>query len=159
MDTLTWHSAQARFLEYLRRERNLSVETLRAYSSDLRQFASYLSSIHGESGMELDAISPDIIRGYLASIHKKLEKTSRARKLSTLRSFFRYLNSAGLYAENPSELVAHPKITQKMPSFLPVDEVFHFPMPLRTRHCVKGFHGERPETGHFSNHFIRQVSV
>jgi integrase/recombinase XerC len=101
------------------------VETLRAYSSDLRQFGRYLSSVGGQSGMDLNTISPDVIRGYLASIHKKLEKTSRARKLSTLRSLFRYLNSAGLFAENPAELVAHPKITQKMPAFLPVDEVFH----------------------------------
>ena len=44
MDSLTWNSAQALFLQYLRHERNLSEETLRAYASDLRQFAGYVST-------------------------------------------------------------------------------------------------------------------
>jgi integrase/recombinase XerC len=125
MDTVTWTYAEAQFLNYLRHERTLSEETIRAYASDLRQFAGYLASA-GIPGLELDKITPDSIRGYLASVHKTLEKTSRARKLSTLRSFFRYLNSCELYTENPADLVAHPKINQKTPSFLQVDAVFHF---------------------------------
>jgi len=126
VESLTWNRAQSLFLQYLRHERNLSEETLRAYASDLGQFAGYVSTVGGSSAVELKTIGPDIIRGYLASIHRSLEKTSRARKLSALRSFYRYLNSAGIFAENPAELVSHPKIKQKMPSFLPVDAVFHF---------------------------------
>lgn len=126
MDSLTWNRAQTLFLQYLRHERNLSEETLRAYSSDLRQFAGYASTLAGSPVVELKSIGPEIIRGYLASVHKSLEKTSRARKLSALRSFYGYLNSAGIFAENPADLVAHPKIKQKMPSFLQVDAVFHF---------------------------------
>jgi integrase/recombinase XerC len=126
MDTLTWESAQALFLRYLRHERNLSEETLRAYASDLRQFAGFVSSSLGSSPVELKVIGPDIIRAYLASVHKSLEKTSRARRLSALRSFYHYLNSAGIFDENPADLVSHPRIGQKIPSFLPVDAVFHF---------------------------------
>ncbi len=126
MESLTWNSAQAFFLQYLRHERNLSEETLRAYAGDLGQFAGYAAALGGSSEVELKTISPEIIRGYLASVHMLLEKTSRARKLSALRSFFRYLNNAGLLTENPAELVSHPKIKQRMPSFLPVDAVFHF---------------------------------
>ena len=125
MDGLTWNRAQTLFLQYLRHERNLSEETLRAYASDLRQFAGYVSTLVGFSGVELTSIGPEIIRGYLASVHRSLEKTSRARKLSALRSFYSYLNNAGVFTENPADLVAHPRIKQKMPSFLQVDAVFH----------------------------------
>jgi integrase/recombinase XerC len=126
MDSLTWNSAQALFLRHLRHERNLSEETLRAYASDLGQFAEYVSTLEGPSVIEMGQISPEIVRGYLASVHKTLEKTSRARKLSALRSFYRYLNSAGIFSENPADQVTHPRIRQKMPSFLQVDDVFHF---------------------------------
>lgn len=126
MDGPDWDSAQALFLRYLRYERNLSEETLRAYASDLSQFAVYARTLAGPRALEPGSIAPGTIRGYLASVHRSHEKTSRARKLSALRSFYRYLNSAGLLAENPAELVSHPKITQKMPSFLTVDAVFHF---------------------------------
>jgi integrase/recombinase XerC len=126
MDSVTWNSAQADFFQYLRHERNLSEETLRAYASDLRQFGEYVSTLSGSRVVELTMIGPETIRGYLASVHKSLEKTSRARKLSALRSFYRYMNSAGIFSENPADLVAHPKVKQKMVSFLPVDAVFHF---------------------------------
>ena len=126
MQNLTWNDAEARFLKYLRRERNVSEETLRAYAGDLRQFGQFLAERNGAVGTKLDEITPDIIRGFMASVHKRLEKTSRARKLSTLRSLYRYLNSSGIYGENPAELVGHPKIKQKTPHFLLVDAIFHF---------------------------------
>lgn len=126
MDSLVWKSAQALFLNYLRHERNLSEETLRAYASDLSLFAGYVSEVSGSPDVELRMIGPETVRGYLASVHKSLEKTSRARKLSALRSFYRYLNSAGIFDENPADLVSHPRTKQKMPSFLQVDAVFHF---------------------------------
>ena len=121
-----WDSAQELFLQYLRHERNLSEETLRAYASDLSQFAGYARGLAGPGGLQPGSIGAETIRGYLASVHRSLEKTSRARKLSALRSFYRYLISSGLFAENPADLVAHPKIEQKVPSFLTVDAVFHF---------------------------------
>ena len=126
MDSLNWNSAQSLFLQYLRQERNLSEETLRAYANDLRQFAEYVAGLTGSSIVEVKQISAEIVRGYLASVHKTLEKTSRARKLSALRSFYRYLSGVGMVSENPAELVGHPRIRQKMPSFLQVDDVFHF---------------------------------
>jgi integrase/recombinase XerC len=126
MESLTWSKAQALFLRYLQHERNLSGETLRAYASDLRQFAEYVSSLADSPIVEVKQIGPETVRGYFASIHKELEKTSRARKLSSLRSFYRYLNTAGIFGENPAEQVAHPRIRQKMPAFLQVDDIFHF---------------------------------
>ncbi|MDR3567257.1 MAG: tyrosine-type recombinase/integrase [Syntrophobacteraceae bacterium] len=121
-----WDSAQPLFLQYLRYERNLSEETLRAYASDLNQFAGYARALPGAGVLAPGSIGPATIRGYLASVHGSLEKTSRARKLSALRSFYRYLITAGFLAENPAELVGHPRVKQKVPAFLTVDAVFHF---------------------------------
>jgi integrase/recombinase XerC len=138
MESLTWQSAQTLFLQHLRHERNLSEETLRAYASDLGQFSAHVSSYLGLSTVELGKIGPEIIRGYLASVHKSLEKTSRARKLSALRSFYRYLNSAGIFPENPADLVSHPRIRQKIPAFLPVDAVFHLLDTLSRSAILRG---------------------
>lgn len=126
MEAITWKSARGLFLKYLRYERNLSEETLRAYANDLNQFETYVSEVSGSSDPELKDVGPEVIRGYLASVHKTLEKSSRARKLSALRSFYRYLNGAGIFDENPAELVSHPKVRQSMPAFLQVDDVFQF---------------------------------
>lgn len=126
MENITWNAAQTHFLKHLQHERNLSEETIRAYAGDLKQFAIFLATLTDPPGPELRNITSELIRSYFASVHKTMEKTSRARKLSTLRSFYRYLNEIGLYDENPAELVAHPKIKEKMPQFLLVDAVFHF---------------------------------
>ena len=126
MENITWNKAQAMFLQHLLHERNLSGETLRAYASDLGQFVEYVFGLTGSAVAEISQIGPETIRGYFASVHKELEKTSRARKLSTLRSFYRYLNSVGIVGDNPAEQVAHPRIRQKMPAFLQVDDIFHF---------------------------------
>ena len=143
MEPLTWNHAETLFLNYLRHERNLSKETLRAYAADLRQFARHLVSA-GHPNLELRVITPDLIRAYLASVHKSLQKTSRARKLSTLRSFFRYLNDCGIYDENPAEPVSHPKLDQKTPSFLLVDAVFHFLDTLSRASLLEGVSWRKP---------------
>ena len=103
----------------------------------------------GSPVVKLSQISPDIVRGYLASVYKTLEKTSRARKLSALRSFYHYLNSAGIFSENPADLVAHPRIKQKTPSFLQVDSS----LPLSGRPLARGpsarkLMEEGPQLGH-----------
>ena len=159
MDGLTWNRAQTLFLQYLRHERNLSEETLRAYSSDLRQFAGYASTLAGGSAVELKSIGPEIIRGYLASVHRSLEKTSRARKLSALRSFYTYLNSAGIFTENPADQVAHPRIKQKMPSFPRWTLSFTSLTPSPAHRSGTAVPGERPATGPCSNCSTRRVSV
>jgi site-specific recombinase XerD len=107
-----WDSAQTLFLQYLRYERNLSEETVRAYASDLSQFASYARGLVGTGVLEPGAITPETVRGFMVSVYRSLEKASRARKLSALRSFFRYLCGAGFLVENPAELVEiHCKIS------------------------------------------------
>ena len=134
----TWEEYSNRFINHLRFERGLSDETIRAYASDLRQLQEYYFSRTGNEDLKLSDISADFIRGFLASMHKRLEKTSQARKLSTLRTFFRYLDDYDLFDENPADRVASPKTKAKIPSFLDVDDVFHFLDALQKAATVAG---------------------
>jgi len=123
---LSLEQSKTLFLNYLRHERSLSEETSRAYASDLEQFHRYLQKKMQSESIRLSEITPDLIRGFFATIHQDLKNTSRARKLSTLRSFYNYLTDRGWVQENPAQRVASPKIRAKIPAFLDVDEVFHF---------------------------------
>lgn len=115
------------FAVHLRVERALSEETVRAYTSDLRQFHDIASRlIKKKDILSIEHISPTLIRAYLTQLHKNLEKTTQARKLSALRSLYRYLLGNGLARTDPTELIHNPKMRVKLPSFMGVDEVFQF---------------------------------
>ncbi len=125
--SITWQEAAELFLSHLKHERGLSEETLRAYAADLAQFRHYAAGACAEcEDASLDRITVETVRGFLASMHNKLEKTSRARKLSALRTFYRYLNDRDLFRGNPAGNVASPRYKTRIPSFLGVDDVFHF---------------------------------
>lgn len=122
----TWKEAVQRFLAHLRHERALSDETLRAYAGDLGGLGEYFSAKTAMSDPALGELTADVLRGYLASVHSRLEKSSQARKLSAFRSFYAYLNDRELFAGNPVSGLASPKLPRKMPAFLGVDPMFHF---------------------------------
>jgi len=127
MDSLqTLQESADSFLAYLRHERGLSGETLRAYATDLAQLHRYVADKTGKQTVTLAEVGQDAIRGFIASLHRSREKTSQARKLSTLRSFYRYLNESGVIEDNPAAMIAYPKIKARIPSFLGVDNMFHF---------------------------------
>ena len=116
------------FLRYLRVEKNYSGHTLRNYQSDLRQFIAFLGD-RSERKMSSQRINPQEVghldvRAYLASLYKRNAKSSVARKLSTLRSFFAYLVRQGEIKQNPAEMVSAPKMGKAIPNFLQVDETF-----------------------------------
>ncbi len=123
-------SALQNFLLYLRVEKNYSVHTLRNYQSDLRQFAKFMRQRVKESARQDSThMSPDTVgyldvRAYLASLFRRNAKSSVARKLSALRSFFDYLVRQGEVRLNPADMVATPKMGKVIPDFLPVDEAF-----------------------------------
>lgn len=110
------------FLEYLLREKRYSPLTVRAYRSDLAGLVTFLSK-NGFSGGpgELDA---SLIRAYLSEIHASTSARTRARKLSSMRSFYRYLTKRGLVARNVGDEVASPKQPGFLPRALQVDDVF-----------------------------------
>jgi integrase/recombinase XerC len=129
--TLGFRSAIDGFLVYLHRDRNLSEETIRAYAMDLTQMESFAAGRLGKTGVTVQDITVEVIRGYLSSGQKRWQKTSQGRKLSALRSFFRYLNDLEMFHGNPAEGIALPRARSKLPGFLGVDAVFHFLDSLR----------------------------
>jgi len=102
------------FLEALR-NRAVSEHTLLNYESDLRDFQSFLKL--RKTNLELlDHVS---IRDFLSHLYeRKLEKTSVARKLACLRTFFKFLVRDGRLKSNPAELVSSPRLPKKLPSYL-----------------------------------------
>jgi integrase/recombinase XerC len=115
-----------KFLEYLRAVRNASPNTLRSYRADLEQFRSYLSP-GGAEPPGVAGIDHRIIREFLGYLHdQKLEKSSMARKLASLRSFFKFCAREGMIRDNPARLVATPKLPKRLPTVLSAEEMNAF---------------------------------
>jgi integrase/recombinase XerC len=111
------------FLGHLAHERNASVHTIAGYRRDLTQFASYLKARKAD----FRRADPFVVRGFLAHLHEtELRKSSVARKLAALRSFYRYALRRKWVADNPAKVVATPKLDQPIPSFLSEDEMAAF---------------------------------
>jgi integrase/recombinase XerC len=115
--------AVAKYLEYLRSVRNSSPHTVSNYGKDLGQFLSYLSPPGAQPPALVDVRHP-VIREFIAHLHGQgLEKSSIARKLAALRSFFKYCVREGHLKENPARLVPTPKLPKRIPSVLSAEEM------------------------------------
>jgi len=120
------NQAIRKYLEYLRSVRNSSPHTVLNYGTDLEQFSAYLSP-PGVSTPGVAEITHQMIREYVGQLHsQKLEKSSIARKLASLRSFFKYCVREGLLKENPARLVPTPKLPKRIPSVLSAEEMNGF---------------------------------
>jgi len=119
-------TAIAEYLAHLKAERDASAHTLRNYRVDLTQFLAYLQEREGDGRVPAPAgVDHLAIRGFLVRLHgARLAKTSVARKLAALRSFFRFLCRLGRLTANPAELVQSPRLPVRMTPHLTVDEVF-----------------------------------
>ena len=111
-----------RFVDYLADERNLSPHTRAAYLRDLGEFRAFLERQGGSDRTVLAKIDSFLLRRYLAELHKRNQRTSIARKLSSLRMFFRYMVREGVLAGNPTEGLSTPKLNRYLPKTLSVDE-------------------------------------
>src|SRR5215475_7400775 len=116
----------AKFLEHLRYERNMSPHTLRNYASDLDQFKQHLFSVEKRDDISVHDIDRLTIREWMASLHGDHKKTSVARKLASLRTFFQFLVREGVVETNPAKLVATPKVERKLPDHLSVEDAVRF---------------------------------
>jgi integrase/recombinase XerC len=116
----------AKFLEYLRSVRNASPHTISNYGKDLEQFRTYLTPPEAETPA-LGKIDHRIIREFVGHMHESgLQKSSIARKLAALRSFFKYCVREGKLKENPARLVATPKLPKRIPAVLSAEEMGGF---------------------------------
>lgn len=114
------------FLQHLKYERNVSPHTLRNYASDLDQFKLYLCSVEKRDDIPLATIDRLTIREWMASLHGDHKKTSVARKLASLRTFFQFLVREGKLESNPAKMVATPKIERKLPNHLSMEDAVRF---------------------------------
>jgi integrase/recombinase XerC len=118
--------AMGKFLEYLRTVRNASPHTIINYGNDLEQFLIYLTP-PGSLSLETQKITHHMIREFVGHLHEQgLEKSSIARKLAALRSFFKYCLREGIMKENPARLVPTPKLPKRIPAVLSAEEMTGF---------------------------------
>src|ERR1700682_3072034 len=114
------------YLEYLVSVKNSSPHTISNYGKDLQQFVDFLTP-PGATLPALTAITHGIIREFVAHLHDQgLQKTSIARKLAALRSFFKYCVREGKLKESPARLVPTPKLPKRIPSILAAEEMNSF---------------------------------
>lgn len=124
--TKSWLDWLNEFYRYLEVERNLSRATLSAYSRDLIEFTRWLESEVGAQGVGLDPARVDrkLVRRFLAQVARGHRPATVERAAASVRSFFRFLMREGAAASNPASLVRTPKKEKRLPSVLPVDELF-----------------------------------
>ena len=118
------------FQAHLTYERNVSPHTLRNYLSDLAQFYDHVAPPDKDGNrrhVDVRQLDNLTIREYLSALYEqKRKKTSIARKLATLRTFFKFLCREEVLKLNPARLVASPRLEKKLPVTLGVDDVIRF---------------------------------
>jgi integrase/recombinase XerC len=114
------------FLEFLRLNRNVSPHTVAAYDSDVSQFLGFTAEQLNKSLIALEPADIDLgtIRAFVTELHRQHQtRSSVARKLSSLRSFGRFLRREGWIDSDPTALAVAPKREIKIPAHLTVDEM------------------------------------
>ena len=111
------------FLKYLRLERNYSENTIVAYKTDLREFEGFFRSV--EEGLDFTTVDADLVRSWVVNLmdEEDAKATSVNRKLSSLRSFYRFLLRKKVVKADPMLRVVGPKKSKPLPSFLRESEM------------------------------------
>jgi integrase/recombinase XerC len=114
------------FVAHLKYERNVSEHTLRNYVSDLMQFYDYIAPADKDGNrreVEIKQLDHITIREFMATLYgKQKKKTSIARKLATLRTFFKFLCREQVLDHNPARLVSTPRLDKKLPNYLTIED-------------------------------------
>ncbi len=110
------------FLDYLRFEKNRSELTVSSYAEDLKAFEAYFKNL--DMLLSWETVDADVIRGWMESMMDKGNRaTSVNRRLSALRSFYRYALARQKVARDPSRMIKGPKKARPLPQFLKEEEM------------------------------------
>ena len=116
-------TAIARFLQYLRAERNASELTLKSYREDLAALVRQLEQSRGACPPP-EAVSTIDLRGYVSALHgANYSRATIARRLASLRSFFRFGQREGWAKTNPAKPLRNPRKSQRLPHCLSSDDL------------------------------------
>ncbi len=111
------------FLLSGRGQRNLSRTTIVAYRTDLRQFFCFLARHSGSGEFDPSVVTPALVRMFMGDLLRRgLQQRSIARKLASVKSFFRYLHESGRLSESALSAVSMPRYSRPIPSFLTEQE-------------------------------------
>ena len=112
------------FLDFLMLEKRYSVHTTVSYKNDLTQFNLYLSNFY--SGIEFDKVEMFHVRSYMVHLlESKLAKSTVARKVSSIKSLYKFLKKEELVSSSPVQLLETPKLDSRLPVFLKEEEVIN----------------------------------
>jgi integrase/recombinase XerC len=117
------------YLDAIATQKGFSENTYRAYERDLEEFFAFVEkdSRQQDTGKDLSRIAkidPLSIRAYLGHLHKKNKKSTVARKLSAIRTFFKFLVKQGILEASPAETIQTPRQEKPIPAYLAVDDMF-----------------------------------
>jgi integrase/recombinase XerD len=116
------HTDIETFLNYLSVEKGASPNTLNAYTNDLGSFLSWAESAH--PNIEWTEIGPEVISGYLEDLDERgYSKSTRARKVASLKSLFRFLRAEGIVDTNPMETFRSPRPGRTLPKAITPEQV------------------------------------
>ena len=119
MDSFSYYIDK--FLNYIGIEKNYSPHTVSNYQRDLREFSEFLYS---RGSPDIKNIDYFILRKFLGVLsEKKLDKRSISRKISTLKSFFKFIVREGIVKNNPAASLIYPRLEKPLPKFLTEKEV------------------------------------
>lgn len=141
---LETHLQVDQFLRHLRDGRQLSAHTLSAYRRDLHDFALFMASRAGADAWTWSQVDRLALRAYLGQLaQQRLARRTIARRLSAIRSFFRFLHREDLVAANPARAVRSPKLERSLPGWLTREETERVFELAENRAAEGGFRGPR----------------
>lgn len=112
------------FVDYLRYERNLSEHTIAGYEADLKEFERFYLGLDSE--LDWNSIDADVVRQWEVSIMERGDKASSVgRRLSALRTFYRFLMKRKMVTKDPAHLVRAPKKDKTLPGYVREEEMNH----------------------------------
>ena len=111
------------FINFIRVERQYSQHSITAYAKDLSELAIYIDE--EKLGSNIKVVDFYVLRGFITTLYdKELSKSSIERKISTLKSFFKFLYRRGIIEDNPARMLKFPKKEKYLPNVFNVDDIF-----------------------------------